>query len=239
MKITYIHHSSFSVECEDTILLFDYFQGTLPDFDRDKKIYVFASHKHPDHFDRKIFDLASRYPSITFLLSSDIRMSPSYMDRCQIPKAVRERIHYIGKNASLDVDHLSIETLTSTDQGVAFLVTCYNKVIYHAGDLNWWTWKGETREEYEDMTARFMGEMKKLKDRSMDIAFVPLDPRQEERFWWGFHEFMKTADTRFVFPMHFWMDYSVIGKLKNMEEAQGYLNKIMDITKEGQEFFLE
>ena len=32
MKITYIHHSAFLVETESAYLLFDYFQGKLPEF---------------------------------------------------------------------------------------------------------------------------------------------------------------------------------------------------------------
>ena len=36
MKITYIHHSSFSVELERSVLLFDYFQGEIPEFDPEK-----------------------------------------------------------------------------------------------------------------------------------------------------------------------------------------------------------
>ena len=58
MKITYIHHSSFCVELQNSILLFDYFKGELPKFDKGKKLYVFASHFHEDHFDKCIFEIA-------------------------------------------------------------------------------------------------------------------------------------------------------------------------------------
>lgn len=85
MKITYIHHSSFSVELERSVLLFDYFQGEIPEFDPEKSVYVFASHKHHDHYDKKIFELAERYPHILFILSGDIRMNSKYMDRIGIP----------------------------------------------------------------------------------------------------------------------------------------------------------
>ena len=50
MKITYIHHSAFLVETESVYLLFDYFQGNLPELSEKKPLYVFASHRHPDHF---------------------------------------------------------------------------------------------------------------------------------------------------------------------------------------------
>ena len=43
MTGTYIGHSGFSVELERCTLLFDYYQGAMPDFDPDKKLYVFAN----------------------------------------------------------------------------------------------------------------------------------------------------------------------------------------------------
>ena len=45
MKITYIAHSGFSVELEKQVLLFDYFTGELPVWDKQKTILVFASAK--------------------------------------------------------------------------------------------------------------------------------------------------------------------------------------------------
>lgn len=47
MKITYVHHSSFAIEFPESkkVLLFDYFNGELPQWDKDYRIYVFASHK--------------------------------------------------------------------------------------------------------------------------------------------------------------------------------------------------
>lgn len=261
MQITYIHHSCFSVESEDTVLLFDYFKGTLPQFDSKKHLFVFASHKHQDHFDPVIFDLVKTYPRITFLLSDDIRMDEDYMNRKQIPEAARHHMIQIGKNETLTLPvnskntsmndlgtstektlSLKVETLASTDEGVAFIITANNmitgsnKVIYHAGDLNWWSWDGETQDEYTEMTNNFQREMAKIKNREFDIAFVPLDPRQEDRFWWGFDYFMKTAKTKLVFPMHFWKDYSIITKLKNMERTREYFDRVVDIKEEGQIF---
>lgn len=50
MKITYIHHSSFMAELDHAVLLFDYFEGNIPETDREKPLFVFASHRHGDHF---------------------------------------------------------------------------------------------------------------------------------------------------------------------------------------------
>ena len=48
MKVTYIYHSGFAVELDNCILLFDYYKGELPRWEKNKMIYVFASHKHQD-----------------------------------------------------------------------------------------------------------------------------------------------------------------------------------------------
>ena len=70
MKITYIHHSSFLVEMEQIALLFDYFEGEIPEIRQDQLLIVFASHRHGDHFSPGIFDLAENHPKIWFVLST-------------------------------------------------------------------------------------------------------------------------------------------------------------------------
>jgi hypothetical protein len=241
---------------KDFVLIFDYYKGDLPKFNPNKHIFVFSSHKHHDHFDLKIFDFVNDYPIITYVLSKDIRMSESYMERNQISDVARKNIIYIGKNDTtilpihsellndssdnqeiLSSDkNINIETLTSTDAGVAFIISYKDNVIYHAGDLNWWTWPGETEEEYEDMTNCFKNEIDKLKGKQINVAFVPLDPRQEDRYWWGFDYFMRTTNTKVSFPMHFWMDYTVIDRLLHLEQANLYKDNVMLINEEGQKF---
>ena len=55
MRITYIGHSGFLVELKKSLLLFDYYEGALPALSHEKQLYVFASHRHPDHFNPEIF----------------------------------------------------------------------------------------------------------------------------------------------------------------------------------------
>ncbi len=237
MKVTYIYHSCFTVEEQDVVLIFDYFKGDLPQFDNEKKIYVFSSHKHADHFNRMIFELAKDYKNISFLLSNDIKMNEKYMERIQIPQEARDKIQYMHKNETHQISKdLKVETLTSTDEGVAFVVTLFDKIIYFAGDLNWWTWKGETEEEYQDMTNRFLTEIKKLKGRHLDLAFLPLDGRQEERFYLGFDHVMREAKVCNAFPMHYWEKPEAIKKLKEMDVSKDYRDRILDVVEPGQVF---
>lgn len=87
--------------------------------------------------------------------------------------------------------------------------------------------------------AEYKLEMEKIRGRHFDAAFVVLDPRQEEHYWWGMNTFMTTADADVVFPMHFWKDYKLIEKFKNGESAKEYKDKIVSITHEGQVFDIE
>ena len=67
MKITYIGHSGFFVEMEDACFLFDYYKGTIPETDGNKKMYVFVSHRHHDHYNEEIFRLQEKFRDILFL----------------------------------------------------------------------------------------------------------------------------------------------------------------------------
>lgn len=259
MKITYIQHSSFCIEFEEEkqVLLFDYYEGKLPEWAKDSHVYVFASHKHFDHYSKKIFKLGTEYSNITFILAKEIKMNTKYMDKWDIPEEARDKIVYVTYDAkykflqnnlilenkekrSVDMQSaITVDTLKSTDSGVAFIVKCAGKCIYHAGDLNWWTWIGETDKEYEVMTNSFEAEINKISVNTgcvFDIAFLPLDPRQKERFFWGFDYFLRKCNVKKAFPMHMWKDYSVIDKLLGMEESSEYRDKIMKVQKENQEY---
>lgn len=238
MKITYIYHSCFVVELENDILVFDYYKGKLPQLDPSKRIFVFSSHKHYDHFNKEILQLFDAYKDVRYILSDDIKTNGEYIAQ-GISNENYDKILYIGPdNVTTIAPGFTIRTLTSTDEGVAFYLDINGKIIYHAGDLNWWTWIGETIEEYTDMTNRFKNEIMKLEGNNIDVAFLPLDPRQEDRFCWGFDYFMKHTNTQHAFPMHFQEEPSVIEKLKGMEIATEYKDRIMSVEKEGKEYLL-
>lgn len=238
MLITYIHHSCFSVETDQSVFLFDYYKGNIPSFPKEKHLFVFSSHSHQDHFNHDIFKLLNDYPQITYILSKDIHVRKSLFSDSEAFENAKNHIITVGKNESLALPSLTLETFRSTDKGVAFLITENGRSLYHAGDLNWWVWEEDTKADYQNMTKNFKDEMLKLKDRKIDIAFLVLDPRQEELYSLGFDYFMRNTDTDTAFPMHFWMDYSIIEKFKASVEAVPYREKIMEITDEGQTFLI-
>ena len=65
---------------------------------------------------------------------------------------------------------------------------------------------------------------------------IPVDPRQEQWFYLGAAGFMEQADTKWIFPMHFWEDYTIIPKLIEHPSSEGWRDRIVEIHKEGEEF---
>ena len=231
MKITYIHHSSFCVELENSILLFDYFKGDLPKFDTNKKLYVFASHFHEDHFDKCIFDIQNVHPDVTYILSKDIKRH-----RSKYIKAAKNSV-ILNFNENISIDDMKIKTLESSDIGVAFLIEIEGKIIYHAGDLNWWHWEGENSDEENKYAEnKFKDGIDKIKDLDIDLAFVPLDPRQGDFYYLGFNYFMENTNTKVAFPMHMWGDFSLCKTFKSSEYAKDYKDRVIEISKDNQVF---
>ena len=245
MKITYIHHSAFCVEIEDKVLVFDYYNGTsveaclyhgkMPRYDGNQEIYVFSSHSHRDHFDYEVLAWSKIYPNIHYIFAKDIRrkLGNSMLRRLQAPEDIRERICYVKPNEVHRIGSIRVETLLSTDQGVAYLVTCAGKVIYHAGDLNWWHWEGESMLDNQYQEATYQAQIDRLSDRKIDVAFVVLDPRQGADMYRGIQYFMEHVKARRVIPMHMWKHYEYIGKYKKTIPEE-WADRIEEIKEENQ-----
>lgn len=182
-------------------------------------------HFHSDHFNPKIFEiLNSMNMKYQAVLAKDINKS-------KYPAGIKVTTAYHDKSYILD-DGTEINTLLSTDSGVAFIVKTGEGTIYHAGDLNDWYWEGESDIDNSQMTARYRAEIDKIKDFHIDVAFVPLDPRQEKHYADGMIYFLKTVDCDMVYPMHYWNEPYIINKficqypeyksiIKNTELARG------------------
>lgn len=227
IRVTYLSHSGFLVELADAYFLFDFYKGELPDIDTGKKFFVFVSHAHHDHYQKEIFHLRDRILNLQYILSNDI----------SIGKAAD--ILFVGPRDKVTIKGCEIETLRSTDEGVAFLLHYGQHTVYFAGDLNWWHWEGES-EAYNTMMRRnYQHEINKLQQEQIDLAFVPVDPRLGEQYCWGLDCFMKRTSTKYVFPMHFWDNYQIFDRLALEGCAADYEDKIVRIEREGQSFELE
>ena len=236
------------VELDNAYFLFDYYTGQIPKLDLEKILHVFVSHAHQDHYNRDIWKMRKTFPKVMFVVSKDIPLSASQknklglteLDEQTIVRVKADERHQLFTYPWQDYARsfsITIETLLSTDEGVAFIVNYDDKCIFHSGDLNLWTWIGDEDETNRDRLRRFMLEMEKIKGRIFDVAFFPLDPRQEEACGDGFRIFQQMTETKNLFPMHMWGDYTVIQAY--IEKYPDNNENILKIDYEGQTFEID
>lgn len=231
MKITFLYHSAFLVELPDCTLLFDWYGGDLPTFDRSKPLYVFASHHHGDHYSPETFSLGME--NVTYILATCIRLSAKRKAALGIDA---RRVIRMSAGKTETIGQLTVTTLRSTDAGVAFLVRAGERTLFHAGDLNWWYWAEESDEWNQSIEREFIRACDRLKGIPVDAAFLPLDPRLGDAFFWGFDRYLRTMEVQVAFPMHCWEDFSVIARLKALPCSAPYRERIVEIIENGMQF---
>ena len=246
MNITYIHHSSFLVETASCMLLFDYTEGAIPALTGGKPLYVFASHVHHDHYDRKIFQTipaaAGRagVSRVTFVLSSDI-------SRSDLPAKPHPEAVFLGPHQTWEDELICVETLLSNDAGVAFVIAVHDgdeslygydhlkalKQIYFAGDLNAWNWDGDA--EDMELIRIYHAELSRIDAMIFDVAFIPLDPRLGEEYTQGITDFFDVCgcEARTVVPMHCWGKYEIIAQAREKLADKYYADRIAGYLSAG------
>lgn len=246
MQVIFIHHSCFLIEIDDKVFIFDYFngdrvdgykfEGKIPEYATDTPIYIFSSHCHKDHYDMDVLRWADKYINVRYIFSKDIRISPAFLKKHGIDPKVRERVTFVSFGNKYELDDIKISTLKSTDAGVAFYVS-YNGVnIFHMGDLNDWHMDGVGELINGRMKRAFEHEVKKLANKPINIAFVPVDPRLGQFQFNAIDYVLKYTDAEFVFPMHMWKDYSGIEEYKKRISNLGMADRVIEVSRENQVF---
>jgi len=229
-EIRYLYNSGFTVRTDRHFFIFDYYLDTPrgcgldkgvidPEEMKDLNTVVFVSHRHPDHYNPKIFSWRKTVNHIRYILSDDIRTS--------------EEVLLVHPGQEYDLDDLRVRVLESTDVGAAFLIHADGLCIYHAGDLNLWYWDGEPDDDNEEMKRRYQEQIDTLKGETIDIAFVPVDPRLGDNYLLGLDYFMNAIGAELAVPMHFSDDFSVFRKLETDERARPYRNKVAFFSQRG------
>ena len=230
-KVWYLYHSGFAVQTENHFLIFDYWRdkpkgggldsGVIdPAAIEGLDVVVFASHRHSDHYNRGILHWKNDIPKIRFVFSDDIRKPGDAF--------------VIGPGSTLKQPDLCVQTLKSNDEGVAFVVDVDDMCLFHAGDLNWWHWEGEPDSYNDGMAATYKSQIDSLIGRKIDLAFIPVDPRLEEQYSLAIDYLMRTVDVRYVVPMHFGDDPSIVKRLLEDPISYDYRNHILSFTHRGE-----
>lgn len=217
IKAYYVYHSCFILELNSCYMMFDYYKHYKYercqdiDFDSliesvlksDKALYIIASHGHGDHFSKKVFEFNS--PKTRYIFSDEIKNNNSYKKSISLSNELTNNINFMSSGQSLDIGDLQIMTFSSTDLGLSFIIEVENTTIFFAGDLNWWAWPDDTDEEAKYMEDLFKSIMTKVinADKSIDIAFFPVDQRLEQNYDMGASYFIKHLKPKYFVPMHF------------------------------------
>ena len=232
--IYYIYHSGFAVELKKNILIFDFYKFNenkkvekiffIDNFlkKNNKKVYIFSSHSHYDHFNKEIFKWLEINEDIKYILSDDIK---TYKHK---------NFYFTREGKDFKLDDLEILTFGSTDLGSSFYVNVENKNIFHSGDLHFWHWEDDTLEEQKTMYEKYISIVRQIKGlASIDYAFVPVDPRLGVNTFEGVEIFYKELKPKVIIPMHFSEDYSKMNELIKKFESFNDVNvvKIEDDMK--------
>lgn len=222
LELTYIYHDCFFLTTPECAVVFDFWKNRSDDEDSDPEfisslpsqlpLYVFVSHFHKDHFNKRIFKWAEMHDNIQFIISRDTYRHARYL-LCEDslyagnrPQKSRVTILQPGEEYSDDI--ISVHAFGSTDVGNSYAVTLSlsGHKIFHAGDLNCWTWRDEsTSQEIEEAEEAFRKELHRIVDSYtyFDIAMFPVDSRIGSGYAQGAREFVGAIEIRRFFPMHF------------------------------------
>lgn len=224
MKITYIYHSGFVVEEGEAALLIDFYHDTDGDdghgYVRDEflkrkgRLYVLATHFHPDHFNPEVLKWRTLRPDIRYIFSKDI---------LKHRRAAASDAVYLKKGEVYEDDCLTVRAFGSTDVGDSFLIDFGGKRIFHAGDLNNWHWKDEsTDEEVRKAEGDYLAELRDIVafTSSVDVAMFPVDRRMGSDYMRGAEQWIETVKTEIFLPMHFSEDYEGGNAFRIFAEAK-------------------
>ena len=227
LTVTYLFHSGFLVAVEDVLLVFDYWRGensALPakacisekDFERFRRVLVFVTHSHVDHFDPIIFDWDRAKYHIEYIISDDL------------PQGIPGRRMKPGDEAALD--GITVRAFDSTDLGVSYYVEVLGRTVFHAGDLNLWHWREEsTVREIKQAEEDLYDAVDQIRGLNIDLCMFPLDPRQGGLFDAGINHFVMSVKPRVVIPMH-WQQRAEV-PLNYARRGRTRYTEILALTK--------
>lgn len=221
MNIYFLNHSGFMLDDGIRCYVFDYFKDPEKRVDAmvaaGREMWFFVTHTHGDHYNPAILNFnqsTTRYifhkdvAVVRDLTARAVAQNQSEMVNQTADTDNRTRINEELLTAMLPGETVTIEDTEitmfgSTDEGGSFLVKTPRDTFFHAGDLNWWHWLGDTPENIREAKDMAWRELSPLQGVTVDIGMFPVDNRLEDAMEWGIIEFLRRMTvTRAVIPMH-------------------------------------
>jgi ankyrin repeat protein/L-ascorbate metabolism protein UlaG (beta-lactamase superfamily) len=165
-RVWYLGHSGWAIETPNHVLIFDYtdpqrrpdqpslFNGCIdPVALANKRVTVFASHEHADHYNANILQWREQIPGITCVIGFQPPGATGY--------------EYVAPHATRTLDGVKVTTIPANDSGEGFLVEVDGLTFLHAGDH-----ASRTR----DLSGNYAPEIQFLQQRGVrpDIAMLPV-----------------------------------------------------------------
>lgn len=210
-QLYFIRHSSFLYIGECSMCLFDFWgfpskdqAANLADLlavmekYRDKRLYIFCTHSHSDHYSPIVHTLFGNHPGGTvYIFHEELREST--------PIEYQDQVIFLDTYAVFQDDILKVKAYGSTDLGGSFYIEEAGFTLFHAGDLNNWHWNEEASEEYvAQYESEWHKELSVIADDRMraDLVMFPTDLRLGRDYLKGLEEFLEVVPTKFLAPMH-------------------------------------
>jgi len=223
VRITYIVHSCFVIEDEEVVMVFDY-----PDFDAlscidfplqevdikpyidpKKRVLLFSSHSHPDHFNPKVKEIVREIRNSRFIFSDGVfDFFPDYT------KGIENKCHPMKPGDCIDIEGTKIEAMPSTDIGLSFFIEHKGIHLFFPGDLALWLWDGLDKDTKREISETFNGIIQEIKKKRTDILFVVAEPSLREIGWGGAVDAVKCVMPDLTIPIHLHQQLSWIYKFK-------------------------
>lgn len=210
--VTYFHHAGLTVAVEDTLLVFDYWQGEngeihgenrlgTHELNRYSRVIVFVSNDDEDHFDPAVLQWQESAP-VQYVFAEDMRGNP-LLDKVK-------NARFLSEGGSTAIGDVQIDAYGSTHKGVSFYVTVGEMHIFHAGVLNLWHWREESSlREIVQAEEDFYATVAPITRLPIDIAMFPVDPRMGGMYDAGANHFVMAVKPRLFIPMH-WQNRSEV-----------------------------
>lgn len=249
-ELTYIYHDGFLLKTPSCVLIFDYWMDPtvadnahprfLENLSSETPLYIFVSHFHKDHLNKSIFNWAADYPNVRYIISPDVRRHVKYLfneknnnveslvkSMYRGQKVDSSRITVLKKLEEYEDDNIIVTAFGSTDIGNSYgvIIKAQNLKVFHAGDLNCWSWDDESSPE-EILAAEnaFHSELLPIAEKfpEFDAVMFPVDSRIGSGYVKGTQGFLSRIRAKRFFPMHFSLGESA-------EEKERYRLDALDL----------
>jgi ankyrin repeat protein/L-ascorbate metabolism protein UlaG (beta-lactamase superfamily) len=230
--IWYLGHSGWAIKTQNHLLIFDYYaDGVPPDLPSlsngridteevaGRKVSVFVTHDHGDHFDKTILGWKDYVEDLTYIFGFEADTSLDY----ELIEPHEERV----------INGMNITTIESNDTGVGFVVEVDGLTLFHAGDH---------ANRKHDFSGTFPVEIDHLATLGIgiDLAFMPVTGcgfGDRECVQKGVLYSIDKLAPNVLFPMHAGGNEHVYEEFAEKAVAMGVETPIGCARNDGDRFF--